>query len=555
MKYSVLAETYEKLEKESGKLKKTEILSQLLKKTSTKLLPKIVLLASGKIYPTQSQEKTGIANKMMIKTLARTTGLPEKKIIKRFRDLGDLGLVAEDCVKEKTQSSLMKKELTVDMVFDNLQKLSEIEGKGSQERKMDIISQLLTSAKPKEAKYIVRTSLQTMRIGVAEGIIRDSISQAYKVDKKIVEHSWFLHPDYGEIAVIAKKEGKDGLEKVNLTIGKPYVVMLGESIPTLKEGLEKYEKCIIEYKYDGVRIEIHKKGDKIELFTRRLEDVTEQFPDLVELVKKGLASKECIVEGEMVGINPDTKEEIPFQQLSRRVQRKYDIKKMTKEIPIRMYLFDCVYVNGKNLLEKNYKSRREELEKIIKPIKGKFLLSRSLVTKNFKEAKKFYQKGSQEQEGVMIKNLDAKYQPGRRVGQWLKVKPILEPLDLSIIGAEWGTGKRSNWLGSFTLGCLKEPGSDEYLSCGKLGTGLNDEQFEKLTKKLKNLITKEEGRGVEVKPEVVVEVGYEEIQKSPKYDSGYALRFPRLLRFRPDKDQPNELEKIKNLFKRQFKNK
>ena len=336
MKYSILVDTYENLEKEPGKLKKTEILSKLLKKTSIDLLPKVVLLASGKVYPTQSEEKTGIAGKMMIKTITKTTGSTEKEIIERFKELGDLGSVAEDCIKSKKQHSLFKKELTIDLVFKNLQKLSQLTGKGSQERKLDLISELLMCAKPKEAKYIVRTALETLRIGVAEGTVRDAIAQAYGIDKKIVEYAWFLNPDYGEIAKIAKERGEKGLKKVRLTIGNPYIVMLGESSPNLKEAIEKYKEVMLEYKYDGIRVEIHKKGEKISLFTRRLEDVTDQFPDLVELAKKGIKSKDCIVEGEVVGVDPKTNQPIPFQQLSRRVQRKYDIKEMTKKIPIRI---------------------------------------------------------------------------------------------------------------------------------------------------------------------------------------------------------------------------
>ncbi|MBD3155589.1 MAG: ATP-dependent DNA ligase [Candidatus Aenigmarchaeota archaeon] len=555
MKYSALVETYEKLEKESGKLKKTEILSNLLKKTPTNLLPKVVLLASGKIFPTKSEEKTGIANKMMIKTLSKTTGLSESEITGKFRDLGDLGSVAEECIKSKTQSSLAQKKLTVELVFNNLQKLSKIEGEGSQDRKVNLISELLSSSKPKEAKYIVRTSVETLRIGVAEGITRDAISKAFKVDKKMVERAWFLNPNYGKIAKIAKEEGENGLKKVSLTIGNPYIVMLGESAGNLEQAMGKYEDVIIEYKYDGVRIEIHKNKDKVLLFTRRLEDVTDQFPDLVKLAKKGIKSNKCIVEGELIGIDPKTNGSIPFQQLSRRVQRKYDIEKMTKEIPICMQLFDIVYLEGKSLLNKDYETRRKKLKETIKIIKGKFQLSQSLIPKNIKEAREFYQKASMEQEGIMVKNLKAKYQPGRRVGQWLKVKPILEPLDLAIISAEWGTGKRSSWFGSFTLGCLKNEVSDKYLACGKLGTGLSDEQFENLTKKLKDLVLEEKGREVKLKPEVVIEVGYEEIQESPKYESGYALRFPRLIRFRPDREKPNELKKIKNLFKQQFSSK
>ena len=556
MRYSILVDIYEKLENEPSKLKKTEILSELLKETSTEQLSKVVLLASGKIFPTQSEEKTGIADKIIIKTLVRTTGVTEKEIIKKFKKLGDLGLVVEECMKSKKQASLFKKELTIDLVFNNLQQLSKLEGKGSQERKMNFISQLLSSSKPKEAKYIVRTALETLRIGVAEGIIRDSIAQAFNVDKKAVEDAWFLNPDYGEITKIAKEKGKNGLKKINLTIGKPYIMMLGEKSPSLEEALNSYEEVMLEYKYDGIRTQIHKKEDDIKLFTRNLEDITDQFPDLVKLVKQAINCKDCIIEGETIGIDPKTNQPIPFKQLSRRIQRKYDIKEMSKKNPIRIYLFDAIRINGKNLINETYKSRRKELEKIIKPVKNKFELSHAIKTKDLKEAEKFYKQSLKDkQEGLMVKNLNAIYQPGRRVGQWLKVKPILEPLDLAIIKAEYGTGKRSNWFGSFTLGCIKDTQSDEYLPCGKLGTGLTDEEFKELTKRLKPLIIKEEGREVELLPKVIIEVAYEQIQKSPTYESGYALRFPRLIGFKTDRNFPNELEKLKRLFNQQFKSK
>ena len=253
-------------------------------------------------------------------------------------------------------------------------------------------------------------------------------------------------------------------------------------------------------------------------------------------------------------LNKKIKEKNPYK--AGEIAAKIIIKEMIKKIPIRIYLFDIVYVDGKNLTNESYETRRKELEKIIKPIKNKFELSHALITKNLKEAEKFYKESLKEkQEGLMVKNLQAKYQPGRRVGQWLKVKPILEPLDLAIIRAEHGTGKRLKWFGSFTLGCLKESQSNQYLPCGKIGTGLTDEEFEELTKRLKPLIIQEEGREVKLRPEVIIEVAYEEIQKSPKYESGYALRFPRLIRFKNDRNLPNELEKLERLFKQQFKSK
>ncbi len=518
------------------------------------ILPKVILLVSGKVFPSYSEEKTGIANQMMIKAISKSTGISESEINNKLKTLGDLGLVAEDCIKRKEQRTLSQKSLTIENVYENMQKLSTITGSGSQERKLNLIAELLTSAEPKEAKYIVRSILEILRIGVAEGIIRDSIAKAFNVNSKIVENAWFLRANYGEIAKIAKQQGEAGLKKVRIELGKPIMVMLGEKSPTLEKALGLYEKPFLEYKYDGVRIQIHKKDDKIWLFTRRLEDVTKQFPDLVKYAKKAIKAKECLIEGEVIGIDLETKRPVPFQQLSKRIQRKYEIEKIVKEIPIKMNIFDIIYIDGRTLLDEKFENRRKIIEKIISPISNKFELAKQLETKDLKKAQKFYEESlNSNQEGLMIKNSQAKYQAGRRVGQWTKVKPIMESLDLVIISAEWGKGKRSNWLSSFEIAC-REPNTGKLLACGKLGTGLKDEQFKELTKKLEKLIIESTGTKVRLKPKIVIEAAYEEIQKSPKYKSGFALRFPRLIRFRLDKDieEVDTKDRINKLYKQQF---
>ncbi|MCK4531731.1 MAG: ATP-dependent DNA ligase, partial [Candidatus Aenigmarchaeota archaeon] len=282
---------------------------------------------------------------------------------------------------------------------------------------------------------------------------------------------------------------------------------------------------------------------------------TRQFPDLLDLARKGIKANECIIEGEMIVIDPRTGNPLPFQMLSQRIKRKYDIEKTVKEIPIQVNLFDVVYHNGRQLFSESLDKRRKILESIIKPVPGKFQLAERFVTKNLKEAEKFYKRALHaKQEGVIVKNLDAKYQPGRRVGYWLKVKPIMETLDLVITGAEWGTGKRANWLGSFVLSCRK---GDEFLECGMMGTGIKEKgegvTFEDLTKQLKPFMEKEKGKSVKIKPKIVIEVAYEEIQKSPNYSSGYALRFPRLLKIRVDKSpsDADDVEKMEKLYHQQ----
>jgi len=560
MDYSILAETYEKLESTSSKLEKTRILADLLSKTPPDLLPKIVLLASGRVFPNYSQYELGVATQLMIRAISKATGTTQKEIENLFKEKGDLGLVAEEMIKKRRQATLFRKKLSVEKVFENLQKIAFETGEGSQERKLNLIAELLVSSQPKEARYIVRTILEELRVGVAEGIVRDAIVEAFlsKENKEkateAVEYAWNVLSDYGEVAKIAKEEGIKGLGKVKLKIGRPIQVMLGVAAKSIEDVIKEFGKVFAEWKYDGMRAIIEKEKEKVWIFTRRQEDVTKQFPDLVKLAKECLKAEECVVEGEVIGIDKNGFP-LPFQVLSQRIHRKYEIEKMVEEIPIQVNLFDVLYLNGEMLIEKTLEERRKILEKIVGVIPGKFQLSKMIFTDDIKELEKFYQEAlNAKQEGLMLKIPSAKYTFGRHVGTMYKIKPIMETLDLVIIGAEWGTGMRSKWLSSYILACRDEY-TGKFLACGMMGTGLTEEQFEEMTQILKPLIIKEEGRSVWVKPKIVVEVAYQEIQKSPNYESGFALRFPRLVRVRDDKGpgEADTLERIKNLYKTQGK--
>lgn len=566
MKYSELVGLYEYLEQTPSRLSKIEKIAAFFREAEAKTLDKVVLLMQGKVFPPYSEKEMGIADKLMMKVIASSAGFSQSEVENEFRKTGDLGLAVEKMLSVKKQKNLVSRELDVTKVFENLQKLASVEGKGSQDSKISLIKELISSARPKEAKYIVRTVLEQMRVGVAEGVLRDSIASAFfefkdqEEKKKIIsaiEWAWFLRPDYAEIAKIAKEHGLRGLEKVTVEVGKPYQVLLAEKAQDLKEALETFERPILEFKYDGARVCIHKKGDMLWFYTRRLEDVTRQFPDLKELVLKGVKAKECIIEGEMLGIDAKG-EALPFQQLSQRIKRKYDIEQMARTIPIQVNLFDIVYLDGKDLFSETLEKRKKLLESVVNVIPGKFQLAEKLVTKDIKEAEKFYERALKaKQEGVMVKNLDASYQPGRRVGYWLKVKPIMETLDLVITGAEWGTGKRTSWFGTFILSCRR---GDEFAECGMMGTGIKEKKsvdedvtFDELTEQLKPHITSKKGNVVQVKPKIVVEIAYEEIQKSPTYSSGFALRFPRLLRIRTDKspEEADDVERVERLYSQQ----
>jgi len=561
MRYSILANTYEKLDKTSSKLDKVKIISELLKETPKYEVDKVVLLLGGSVFPSWSEEELGVANQLVIKAISKATGVESEEVVRKFKKTGDLGKTVEELEKNKKQKTLGKKELTIDKVFNNLRLIAKQSGEGSQERKLNLIAELLAQCGPNESKYIVRTVLGQLRVGVAEGILRDAIAKAYNVSPEAVENAWFINQDYGAIAKIAREKGEKGLKNVKIELGKPISVLLAEKAPSLKDAINSFERLALEFKYDGMRTQLHKKGNKFWIYTRRLENVTKQFPDMIEMCKKSIKAKNCIIEGEALAINPKTGKPLPFQRLSQRIKRKYDIEKMIKEIPVQLNLFDVVYVNGKSLFNEKLEKRREILKKIIKEIPGKIQLTNQLITKDLQEAENFYKEAlSEGQEGVMVKNLDAIYQPGRRVaGGWLKVKPTLETLDLTIVGATWGTGRRTGWLGSFVLGC-KDPETGKFLECGMLGTGVKEKKenpddvtFEYLTKMLKPNIELEKGNEVKIKPKIIIEVAYEEIQKSPTYNSGFALRFPRLVRLRFDKgpEEADDLNRIKKIYSMQ----
>ncbi len=649
-----MSELYSKLEKVSGKFEKRNLIAVFLRDVPTESLKDTVYLLLGRVFPKWGEKELGVASRLALKAISIASGIDRSKIEEMWKKLGDLGLAAEWAIRNKRQVTLFRKKLTVQKVIENFRRIAELEGEGSIDKKVALLSELLNNADPEEAKYIVRIALKELRIGVAEGMVRDAIVKAffpkflgaYQIcpkcytdwplgagkcglcgapllgddisvnlksvlknenfrilsDKKwesiagerenvvfdeirdfyslaekydlrefdfiappdrdtarkmdedltnLVELAYDMLNDMGEVARIAKEEGIKGLKEVKLVIGRPLRPMLAHKVETIKEAFDVVGRpAKIEYKYDGFRLQIHKKGDKIWLFTRRLDDVTKQFPDVVQYVKECVKAEEVIIDTETVGIDKETGKFLPFQRISRRIKRKYDIYQMMKEIPVTVFAFDIIYLNGESLIFKPLKERWEILKSVIEEKEGKIQLAESIITDSDEEANKFYQEAiSKGLEGVMFKNLNAIYQPGQRVGTWIKLKPIMETLDLVIIGGEWGEGKRANQFGSFILAC-KEPYTGRYLIVGKMGTGMTEEQLYELTERLKPLIIKEEGKTVWFKPEVVVEVAYEEIQESPKYDSGFALRFPRLVRIRDDRspEEIDTIDRIKRLF-------
>ncbi|MBI4162914.1 MAG: ATP-dependent DNA ligase [Candidatus Aenigmarchaeota archaeon] len=547
MQYSKLADLYEKLESTAKKLEKRDVLAEFYKKSDSSI-GKVVMMSTGSVFPAGSLD-LGLARGLMKKIIAKSSGSSLDAVNKTFKETGDLGLTAEHLMQKKKQVSLGSHVLTVEKVFSNLKELPNLTGKGSQERKVDLVVELLSHASPKEARYIVRTVIGGMRIGVAEGIVRDAIALAFEKEPKEVEHAFNVLGDFGLVAEMAQK----GDLKADAKLFQPIRVMLAESAADLKEAMEAFKEPLVQTKYDGFRVQCHKDGNKVRVFSRRLDEVTHQFPDIEQMVKANVNAKQCIIEGEVIAVDSKGNPQ-PFQSLSRRIQRKHDIDKMVRDIQVQVNLFDVIYLNGKSLMNNPLKERWQELKKIIKENKS-FCFADTIETNDYEKAEKFYQNSlKMGQEGVMVKNLSASYQPGKRVGFWLKIKPIMEPLDLVVVGAEWGEGKRAKWLSSMILAARS---GSELLETGRMASGFTEDQLEQLTKKLKPLIIEEKEKIARIRPEIVIEIGYEEIQRSPKYPSGFALRFPRLLRLRDDKSpkDANTVKDIEKLFAMQKKRK
>ncbi len=552
MEYSKLVETYSRLGETQSTLEKTSILAELFE-DSEKNIEDIVLLAMGRPFPEWKDLDLGISSKTMVEIISQATGKSKGDVEDAWRDKGDLGIVAEEMVETKTQQRLMSQDLTVEKVLQRLEKVAKMSEKSLDSVDMDTkkkhVADLISSASPEEARYITRTVLQNLRLGVGEGIVRDALSEAFFDGEYAddIQRAYDLSTDFSKVAK-ACTEGIEEVRRIEIQVFRPIKSMLAKKVDTIDEGFETVGKpAVIDYKYDGMRAQIHVKDGEVKVFTRRLEDVTKQFPDIVRAAKNNLEACNCIIDTEVVAYDPEDGSSIPFQKLSKRIKRKYDIQKLEKQIPVELRPFDIIY-SEESLLDKKYTERWSKLEEIVEEVEGELRLVDRTVTDKEEKVTSMQQKAlSEGHEGIMMKKQDAKYKPGSRVGYMVKLKPVMETLDLAIIGGEWGEGRRKGWIGSLRLGCYS-PEKDEYLEVGKMATGLTDEQLEELTERLEPLIVREEGREIKIRPDVIVEAEYEEIQKSPNYSSGYALRFPRLKQFREDKNEADNVEKVRSLY-------
>ncbi len=560
MRYQKIAELYDSLSKTTKRLEKTQILSNFFQEMDDSE-SEILFLLMGEIYPTYRAEKIGISSQLVIKAISKAVGVDKERVVKEWKEVGDLGKVAEKLIKKKSQSTLQSYVLTTEKVLQNLRKLPELEGDGTVDKKMGLITELLTSASSLEALYIVRTLMNDLRVGIQESTIRDAMASAFfngdKESSEIIQDALNKSNDVCVVFNISKTKKIEAFKKIKLEAGKPVRAMLAQKAKNVSEGFAAVGKpCALEYKYDGFRLMIHKQKDIITLFTRSLENVTKQFPEVVEYIKEYVKGDNFILDSEAVGFDKKTHEYKPFQEISQRIKRKYDIEKVRNELPVEVNVFDVLFYEGKSMLEEPFSKRTEFIKKIISNHPFKIIYSKQIITSDEEKAQEFYEEAlKNNQEGVMMKNLDAVYNPGSRVGHMLKVKPNEKDFDLVITGGEFGTGKRSGWISSFILSCSN---GEEFLEVGKVGTGFKEKKeegvsFEELTEKIKPLIISENGKEVKIKPEIVIAITYQEIQQSPTYSSGFALRFPRFTALRVDKplSEITSLEEIKSEFEKQ----
>ncbi len=563
MQFSRVAEVYESIEATTKRLEMTDLLADLLKHASKKIIDKIVYLTQGRLGPTFSSVEMGIAEKLAIQLVARTTGKDNTEIQMSLTKTGDIGETAELLLAKKTQSTLFKTlPLTVLDVYDTLDKMAHTSGTGSMERKMGLLSGLLARATPKEGKYLIRIVTGNLRLGIADMTMLDSMAIAYgggKDARNALERAYNISSDLGKVARILVDEGLEGVSKFRVSLGNPIRPMMAERLSTPEEILKKLGgRCMAEFKYDGERVQAHKNGNQVTLFSRRLERITEQYPDAVELLRKHLRAEKAIVEAECVAVNSKTGELRPFQELMHR-RRKYGVKEAMAEHPVSLFVFDVLYADGEDYTLEPYSKRHSLLEGIV--LEGERIkTAESLLVENVEDLKRFFKRAVEDGcEGIMCKSVndDSVYQAGARGWLWIKFKrdyqsEMIDTVDLAVVGAFHGRGKRAGVYGAFLLAAYNQK-TDSFETVTKCGTGFTDEDLAKMKEMVdKHKIPHRHPRvesmihaDVWFEPSIVIEVLGAEITLSPVHatamnsirkGSGLAIRFPRFTgKYRPER--------------------
>jgi DNA ligase-1 len=580
--YSEIADAYEKIEATTKRLEMTDLLVNLLQKTPKEIIDKVVYLTQGKIYPDFVKLEIGVAERLAIKALARASGRRESEIEEDLKKSGDIGETSQKFLAQKKQVTFFHQPLTVQKVYETFDKMARASGSGAIDTKISLLAGLLADATPKEAKYIMRTVTGNLRLGIADMTVLDALAIAYgggKDTRELIERAYNISSDLGRVAKIVAEEGLEGIKKFQVIVGEPIRPMLAERLSSPEEILEKLGgKCIAEYKYDGERIQAHKKGAEIILFSRRLEDISDQYPDAIQLLRQHVKAKEAILEAECVAIDPDTGEMRPFQELMHR-RRKYGIEKAMEEYPVSLFMFDALYVDGKDLTLEPYPIRRKTLESVVKEGE-RVKIAKHIITGDVKELESFFLEAIEEGcEGLMCKSIteDSVYQAGARGWLWIKYKrdyksEMTDTVDLVIVGAFHGRGKRAGTYGALLLAAYNQE-NDTFETVTKCGTGFTDEDLAKLPQMMKRHVIQHKHPRVNstieadvwFEPKTVIEVLGAEITLSPihtcamdaiRKGSGLAIRFPRFTgNYRLDKaaEDATASNEIVEMYQKQLK--
>jgi DNA ligase-1 len=581
MLYATLVETYERLEATSKRLEMTDILASLLEAARPDELEKVIYLTQGKIHPDWTGEpEVGMAERMVIDTIVKASGLKKAEVEAILAEKGDIGLAAESALKGKRQAMLGGRQLTVFDVYKSLDMIAKESGKGSSGRKVDRLLKAMVNVSPVGARYLARTVVGALRLGVGDMTMLDALALGYTGSAKNrgrLERAYNLTSDLGYVARVLAEEGIDALDDVHVVVGKPIRMMLAQRLSTPEEIAEKLGGCSAEYKLDGERFQIHKKGGDVQIFSRRLENITGMYPDAVEMTLGLVKAEEAILEGEAVAIDPETGEMKPFQTLMQR-RRKYRIEEMMEKLPIAVFLFECLYADSEDLTVKPYPIRRQRLKDIIDETE-RFKLVRALATSDVTELYDFFEEAIADgTEGLVVKSMadDSIYRAGARSWLWVKLKAsyqskMVDPVDLVVVGAFHGRGRRAGSYGAL-LGAVYDNEEDLFRTICKVGSGFTDVDLAKIPVMLEEYRHERKHPRVDslmdaevwFSPGVVMEVLGDELTLSPVHTaafdvlreaSGLAVRFPRFQRWREDKapEDATQVSEVVDMYKAQAK--
>ncbi|MBT3743119.1 MAG: ATP-dependent DNA ligase [Thaumarchaeota archaeon] len=580
MKFSIISDAFQKMEATSKRLEKTDILVKLIQEIPDDVISKAIYLIQGKLRPNFEGVELGIAEKLVMRAMSKSSGIPLKKIEEDYNKGGDLGRTAENILHQKIQTTFASETITLEKVYETLFKISNLEGKGSQEMKMKYVSSMLNDATPQESKFILKILLGTLRLGIAENTVMDALAIAFtgkKENREIIENAYNVSSDLGKVAEIISTEGLEQIKKFQIKLFSPIRPMLADRTKSGEETVNKFqEKFAAEYKLDGERAQIHKQKDKIEIFSRSLEIITSYYPDIVEKISKLIISDDAILEAEVVAMNSNSGDFLPFQELMHR-RRKYEIDEAVSKYPITVNFFEVLFSDGKNCMEMKYEERRKLLEKIIKQDDFARLIPMSVIESEEQVLEVLENSINSGCEGLMLKHLDSTYRAGIRGSNWLKLKreyqnELGDSLDLVVVGAFFGKGRRTGKYGTLLLATYNDE-DDIFPSICKVGTGFTDESLDqlyqilspKVTLKKNPRIVSEMEADVWFEPELVIEIVASEITQSPihktalnmlKENTGLALRFPKFtgkIRTEKNSEDASTDEEVIALYKGQKK--